>query len=245
MQRRRVNRVSKPVLFGLALSAVLLLPHRVMGQGLRLEPHHAVAVDGHHTEWADATWLPLFSGAPDVEVGQGEDIRPEDLRLDVSTAWDETYLYFAIKWRDDVFDTLSIPAENTRWEHPSGRSRDRMYYYDNVHVRVWVPERFFGAWVAPILDDPVQWSRSDLEGEERIFNELLAASTGGDDGVEIELAVRWDQLGLEPVQGLELDIQFVVPDADMPDAELVDKEPEVYWLNWRAMVPLMSGGTRH
>ncbi len=225
---------------GLTIFAAAGWPQLLAGQGLVLEQREEIVVDGDLSEWVSASWLPVFSGATDVGVGQGTGIHAEDLRLDVSTAWDETYLYFAITWKDDVLDTLSIPVENARWDHPSGRARDRMYYYDNVHVRVWVRDRFFGAWVAPILGDPVQWSRSDPEGEERVFNELVAASAAMDGGVGIELAVRWDQLGLEPEPGMELDIQFVIPDADMPDAELIDKEPEMYWLEWRAMVPLVG-----
>ena len=215
-------------------------PTVAAGSQLGVPRVSGIVVDGSARDWPPGAPILIAPDQPDTEVGQRNDVDPSDLRLTVRTGWNDEYLFVQIGWSDDVLDVRPIPFDSVVWNHPSGRRRDRMYYHDNVHVRLWIPDRFFGAWLSPQPDHPLQWSRADPEDSEWIFLEPDAAASRDGSRVVIELAVTWEMLGVSPHAGLELDLEFVAPDADAPEVALERKEPEMYWLSWRKTVRVLA-----
>ena len=59
-----------------------------------------------------------------------------------------------------------------------------------------------------------------------------------EEGVRFQIYISWSELGIEPREGVELDLELVVIDADLPTSTLEQKESAVYWLVWRENIRL-------
>ncbi len=162
-----------------------------------------------------------FEGSADHEV-----------KLDI--CWTEDALRIPISWQDNIWDTGVVPFDSVRWQHPSGRYRgDRMYYYDNLALRFFFPNRYYEAWISPEETPRLQWENYTRDGErQRRQVQAIMLTTGEATGeLTAEIATKNFAVSLE--SGLEFDLAVVAPDIDMPDSTLVAKYSAIRYKHFR------------
>lgn len=170
----------------------------------------------------------MITPGADSVVTSGDFENENDLAVGVRSAWNEDGLFFAIEWQDDVRDPHVIPLDSARWDSPLGRPLDRMYFYDNLVIRILTEDRFYGVWMAPREDEPYQWDVVRYnDGQTDISEEIRAsrihAQVLGDGFMMLEVGIPWDQIARQPEPGLRFEMRFIIPDSDRLDL-LLDVE---------------------
>lgn len=246
----------------LVWATVLLSPTSLRSQEPEaLEPDRPVVEARHLTpefipngvfSWAMVD--PMFTmstGEPGVEAGGRAPPTPESLRIQISGVWWDSMFVLGLDWVDDALVAEWVPEEMRRWEHPAGGARDRYYYYDNVEIRLRLPDRYYGGWLTPDpeAETAVQQVVMRPEGGESIpqtpHTHVVVPSTPLDDPaweaadrVFLEVGIPWAVLGIDPEEGVELDLEIVAPDMDSNAEALTEREGSVKWLSWRGVVRL-------
>jgi Carbohydrate family 9 binding domain-like len=191
----------------------------------------AVKIDGKVEEWGNADTFRLDD--------PGESVDPNQVKI--YTLWDENHLYIAYEvadrylegyqterdhralYKDDMIEVLLDPRKDATdlW------LEDDIVYHINILGQVkddrGTPEGISDAgWQSEALFDVT------LQGS-------LNDSTDLDRGFCVELAVPWEEIGLEPLAGVTLGINFAVGDAEGADENLWDlcgaspfRQPSVY-----------------
>lgn len=205
------------VLCLIAFPAVAQTPYTIGMQS-------ALAVDGDLSEWAEVEAVTVVPSADSVTT-IGEFEGENDLAIRMRSAWNQEGLFFAIEWQDEVRDPHIIPLDSARWDSPLNRPLDRMYFYDNLVIRILTEERFYGVWMAPRTEEPYQWDVVRYnDGETDIAEEIKAtrihAQSTAEDRMVFEVVIPWDQIQWQPEAGLQFEMRLIIPDSDFPDLPL-------------------------
>lgn len=176
------------------------------------------------SEWEGGVVLRIVPDADSVTTS-GAIGDAHDLRIDVKAAWDEGGIFFSMLWQDDVWDAHWIPVDSARWDSPLNRPLDRMYFYDNLVIRLIGEERFYGVWMAPREDRPYQWDVVRYkDGTEDIAEEIKASQIRArflsDEQLQVDVWIPWDAIHWQPEAGLRFQMRIIIPDSDKPEAPL-------------------------
>ena len=191
----------------------------------------SIWIDGNHTEWGNVPTLFLSSSDSTITEGKGT-FEKSSLELDIQVAWNEEDLYVAAFWEDDVLDVIDIPLDSVLWTgHPDGLRRDKMYYYDNLAIRLRVPN-YFGYWLTP-----GNMEKGGLQHAE-LINPSSAIKQIDEHTFFIESKVSWRELGIRPSVGDTVNLQIIAPDSDTPSSSLLEKNPSTKYLLWQEDVVL-------
>lgn len=96
----------------------------------------------------------------DVETLTHGDTQKMRDRISVRACVNIDKLKLNISWTDDVIDAVKISPSERRWKDPEKkfRDKDKMYFYDNLGIRIYVEDKFYEGWIMPKTDSlEIQW----------------------------------------------------------------------------------------
>ncbi len=227
-----------------ALACIFFISFSTFSQSpVQIPYNRKVKVDGKLKEWEGAGEIILH---PDLEGKERErsygTFGQDDLEVKLNFYWDEEALYAGISWSDDAWDTAVIPFDSARW----GR-RDRMYFYDNLVIRLAMENYFYGVWLAPIVSNAIQWELLRLgPSSDPTTREQISAATSSikeiNDTFHIEVALPWKDLQITPSSGLEMDLRLILPDMDCTELTLPEKGNDPTCIKYLAWFGSLSLG---
>ena len=225
---------------GLALGA-LLAAVPALAEPVSIPYRTGIELDGALTEWAEEPTLVLRPGLDgDGRESAGGPFTEGDLEVEVWLRWDRDGLYFAARWLDDELDLEWVPQAMARWTDPGGGARDRMYFSDNLALRLAVDDRYYGLWLAPRLapPGPYQWDvrrrvpvTADTISVEVQAPEVFAR--GDEAGVTVEGVLAWREVGIRAKPGKDAELRLIATDSDCPGVSYEDKTRRcLEWHSW-------------
>ena len=201
-----------------------------------------VLVDGFLTDWKNVPSLHLDPTARGVKV-EGVPVG-EYASAILKAFWDETGLYLAVDWRDDIWDVRQIKRSEAVYVAGDGRRRDRMLLYDNLLFRLRSKNYNYILWISPRVGDrgPYFWQRLQRGGKflERATHVPVVIPRETDGKVTLEILLSWDQLGLNPKKIRKKGLRALVTlaDSDSPEMSAEAKLDRVGRLDWVGLVQL-------
>lgn len=189
-------------------------------------PHsNSIVIDGQSEDWVNISSLNLSSADSTITEGKGT-WTDDDLDLTVQTAWDEEYLYVAATWKDNVFDVKNTPLDSVIWNgHPDGLRRDRMYYYDNLAIRLRLPN-YIGFWLTPGNLENNGYQHGEL------INPVTAINQVDESTFFIEAKILWKEMVYTPIVGDSISFQVIASDSDHPSYSLLEKNDATKYILW-------------
>ncbi len=163
-----------------------------------------VTVDGDLSEWRDAPRLELRKGAPEVSSPQGDRYQPDDAAVRIAGRWNDTGIFLALEWRDDVWDARELTLEEPFCRDRRGNRIDCFYFFDYLKFAIRgpdtaKPEFIYTLWLSPKLRDkgPFVWSKL-YAGTDRARVDTPKPRVAGSyaDGRSLfEVHIPWQTLG--------------------------------------------------
>ncbi|HUG43876.1 MAG TPA: hypothetical protein VMN76_06505 [Acidobacteriota bacterium] len=227
-------------IFGGLIFICLLVP--ALGDGTWEIPYRdrEIRMDGVLDEWEGVPYLEISPEATSLHSSGA--FSPDDVRLKARAFWDETRLYLALEWMDDVWDIENIRRQDAVWIGSDGRRRDRMLFSDNLKLHIRETDYDYILWVSPRVEDrgPYFWNRLLLgyQGMERASAAPFISARDHGDRVTIEIQFSWDSLRRRAREGTEFPVTFILADSDSPGALLESKLLNLKWLAWRGQAVL-------
>jgi serine/threonine protein kinase len=192
---------------------------RRVGNGsdlVALPASSSITVDGELSEWAaEAGTLPSEGISISNVVFQPENWQgKQDLSGVVRAAYDEQFLYLAVRVLDDVMVQESADrflhrgdAVEFFWDLALAEDFAQESYSQDDAQMVFSPGNFAG-------NRPSSWVHSSPTGNFR--DKILVASSQRADGYDIEIAIPWASLNLSPRPGAIFGYAVALSDDDSP-----------------------------
>ena len=152
----------------------------------------------------------------------------------VKVTWNEEFCFFGLKWTDDIWDTKVTKYENRRWNHPiAKRGKDKMYFNDNLAIRLFIDDDFYEIWFQPDVNEAYQWDIIGIKDKSKqpyLNSSTYVLSRKNKNEVNLEVGIPWEIFNKPLEEIVKEDIQIVVIDNDLPSASLIEKEKYMKYL---------------
>ena len=227
-----------------SICLVLLLQAGFANDSKWLIPYSSsgVLVDGFLTDWQGLPAIELDPAATGVKVAG---IPAGDYATaSVKAFWDETGLYLAVDWKDDIWDVQRVPRSEAVFLARDGRRRDRMYLHDNLLIQIRDVKYNYLLWTSPRIDGqgPYYWQRLQRGGKflERATHVPVITPRESDGRATLEIMLTWEQLGLKPKEVRKKGLRAILTlaDSDSPEMSLEGKLGRVGRLGWTGLIEL-------
>jgi len=202
-----------------------------------------IRVDGSLSEWASASGLQL---SPSSEAAESSgDFKENDFQFNLKSRWNKNYLYLAIEWKDDVWDIEEVTRKNATWRDPeTGRHRDRMYFFDNFKFHIRESDYDYTLWISPVSEDqgPFHWARLLIgyRGNERAGAKPMLRAESNGNTTTMEMMIVWKQLRLKPKGGMNIPLNLVISDSDLPGRFEETKIDSMKSIEWQGTLTLVE-----
>ncbi len=217
---------------GLANDQVWSIPYR----------SSELLLDGFLSDWEGQPSIQLDPAATGVQV---EGLPAGDYATaNVKAFWDQTGLYLAVDWRDDVWDIHKVKRSESVFVASDGRRRDRMYLYDNIRIQLRHIKYSYVLWASPRIDGqgPFYWQRLQRGGKflERATHVPVITPRFGDGRATLEIMLPWKQIGLKPKEVKKKGLRAILTlaDSDLPEMSVEAKLDRVGRLDWTGLIEL-------
>lgn len=226
----RIFKLLLPILASFLLTAAMAQPTWQIPNRDR-----EILIDGFLEDWEGVPEL-IFSPGDRNRREAGEFSGSSDLTLKVQSLWDDEYLYLGVTWIDDLWDVKEVTRKDAVWVDSDGKRRDRMYFFDFLKFHIRKSDYDYTFWVSPRVNEegPYFWNRllEGYTGMERAAGSPMITAREHSDRVTLEIMLLWNQLKLEPKQGLNFPLTLVVSDSDHPGRALDHKLNYQKWIGW-------------
>ena len=201
-----------------------------------------VLMDGFLSDWEGLPSIqldPAVSGVKVAGIPAGD-----YATASVKAFWDQTGLYLAIEWRDDIWDVQQVKRSEAVFLASDGRRRDRMYLYDNIRIQFRDVKYNYLLWVSPRVDGrgPYYWQRLQRGGKflERATHVPVINPRASDGRGTLEIMLTWKQLGLTPKNMRKKGLRAILTlaDSDSPEMSVEGKLGRVGRLDWTGLIEL-------
>ncbi len=179
-------------------------------------------MDGFLSDWEGLPSIqldPAVSGVKVAGIPAGD-----YATASVKAFWDQTGLYLAIEWRDDIWDVEQVKRSEAVFLASDGRRRDRMYLYDNIRIQFRDVKYNYLLWVSPRVDGrgPYYWQRLQRGGKflERATHVPVINPRASAGRATLEIMLTWKQLGLKPKEMRKKGLRAILTLADSDSPEL-------------------------
>ena len=201
-----------------------------------------VLLDGFLSDWQGLPAIQLDPAALGVKVAG---IPAGDYAsASVKACWNETGLYLAVDWKDDIWDVQRVPRSEAVFVASDGRRRERMYLYDNIRIQIRDVKYNYLLWTSPRIDSrgPYYWQRLQRGGKflERATHVPVITPRESDGRATLEILLTWEQLGLKPKEVRKKGLRAILTlaDSDSPEMSSEDKLGRVGRLDWTGLIEL-------
>ena len=201
-----------------------------------------VLVDGFLTDWEGLPAIELDPASTGVKVAG---IPAGDYAsASVKACWDQTGLYLAVDWKDDIWDVQQVRRSEAVFVASDGRRRDRMYLYDNIRIQIRHVKYHYLLWASPRIASrgPYYWQRLQRGGKflERATHVPVITPRESDGRATLEIMLTWEQLGLTPKEVRKKGLRAILTlaDSDSPEMSAEGKLDQVGRLDWTGLIEL-------
>ena len=201
-----------------------------------------VLVDGFLSDWEGVPSIqldPAVSGVKVAGIPAGD-----YATASVKAFWDQTGLYLAVDWRDDIWDVQQVKRSEAVFLASDGRRRDRMYLHDNIRIQFRDVKYNYLLWASPRIDGrgPYYWQRLQKGGKflERATHVPVINPRASAGRATLEIMLTWKQLGLKPKEMRKKGLRAVLTlaDSDSPEMSVEGKLDRVGRLDWTGLIEL-------
>ena len=201
-----------------------------------------VLLDGFLSDWEGLPSIQLDPAARGVKV---VGIPAGDYATaSVKAFWDQTGLYLAVDWRDDIWDVQQVKRSESVFVASDGRRRERMYLHDNIRIQFRHVKYNYLLWASPRIDGrgPYYWQRLQRGGKflERATHVPVINPRASGHRATLEIMLTWKQLGLKPkdIRKKGLRAILTLADSDSPEMSVEGKLGRVGRLDWTGLIEL-------
>lgn len=199
-----------------------------------------IQVDGFIEDWEGVPALVL---SPDSRAAMTNgDFGEGDLQVQLQAFWDHQYLYLAVRWEDNLWDTEEIQRRNAVWVSPDKRRRDRMLFFDFFKFQIRRADYDYLFWFAPRINDrgPFGWHRllEGLQGMETATAPPLMTPREQDGVATMEILLLWREMRIKPDSRKPIPVTLLVSDSDLPGRFIETKLREMKSVEWNGQIRL-------
>jgi hypothetical protein len=192
---------------------------RFPGRSLEaLRPRAPLAVDGSLQDWPEGAFVSMEDFEEFAEAGavSGKD----DAAAWFAAAWDDRYLYIGVDVQDREVVNAELPANIWKGDCVE------VYIDPTAEELIWGDVRHFQLGFSPTSASGAPEAYAFFQKSVPDEDEVRRSIKSYKDGYQLELAVAWDFLGVEPEAGGRLGFSVAVHDQDTRDAT---KDAKLNW----------------
>jgi len=186
-------------------------PDQLKASAASLRKDQVLAIDGNLNDWESPKSI---SFDPLKKLESGEIDSPQDLNVTASFLWDYEYLYFSARVIDDQIFCRENGANI--WQEDCVE----LYIDPGNKGLIWGNTAYFQIGFAPTGADgkPQSWAWfQGSDGGKNITTASVIGELDWDRGYQIEAAIRWDYLGVNPKKGGKIGVTVAIHDLDYND----------------------------
>lgn len=177
------------------------------------------------------------------------DIQELNDRISANACWNNQKIKLNISWRDDITDAIPIPLSERRWKDPEKklRDKDKMYFYDNLGIRIYANDQFYEGWIMPKKDSlKIQWQNYGsiaVRKSERTTALKLKLLDRSNSHLQFKASLDFNKIKFTIKDSTKIKLVLILVDSDA-NASVKMKE-RVHSSNYFVLEEILTSNTSH